>query len=198
MDDEVLSRIGRLNPVASCLDEALTELMHEQQSEATYDNHNSSQSQAESEASQEDKEKEVVVIDDEFRESILSKFGKATSHAFYDEERTTIKPPDDMHDPEPPAALLFGKIKYFNRFGGQWRIVVSDVEIRPRVDVDYSTLVKKRDLVSLGETSRRQMEKELKWKRRRINGDTGLLKMNDDGAVKIDGDLTILAFGDTV
>ena len=93
---------------------------------------------------------------------------------------------------------VIGKVKYYNRFGGQWRIVISDAEIRPRVNVDYSNLLKKRDRVSLQETSRRQMQKEVRWKRRRLNEDSDSFVMNDDGAIKIDGDLTILAFDDTV
>ena len=42
------------------------------------------------------------------------------------------------------------------------------------------------------------MQKEVRWKRRRLNEDSDSFVMNDDGAIKIDGDLTILAFDDTV
>jgi hypothetical protein len=201
VDDEVLTRIGKMNPIASCLNEALTELMKEQQADSEQNNQNQSQAQhddSESELNQEDGEKKII-INEEFRDSILNKFGQAMSHAFCSEEITTIKsPPDESNDSEPPAALLHGKVKYHNRFGGQWRIVISDAEIRPRVNVDYSNLLKKRDQVSLQETSRRQMQKEVRWKRRRLNEDSDSFVMNDDGAIKIDGDLTILAFDDTV
>jgi hypothetical protein len=206
VDDEVLTRIGKMNPIASCLNEALNELMKEQQSQADSEQHiqnQQSQAQAqhddsESELNQEDGENKIT-INEEFRDSILNKFGQAMSHAFCSEEITTIKPPpEESNDSEPPAALLHGKVKYYNRFGGQWRIVISDAEIRPRVNVDYSNLLKKRDRVSLQETSRRQMQKEVRWKRRRLNEDSDSFVMNDDGAIKIDGDLTILAFDDTV
>ena len=38
----------------------------------------------------------------------------------------------------PPAAILLGTMTYYNRIGGQWRIVVSDGEIRRRVNFDYT------------------------------------------------------------
>lgn len=212
VDDEVLTRIGKMNPIASCLDEALTELMKEQQQQAgDLEQNIQNQSQAaaaaaaqhdseSSELNQQDgEEKSKIIINEKFRDSILNKFGHAMSRAFCCEEMTTIKsPPDESNDSEPPAALLHGKVKYHNRFGGQWRIVISDAEIRPRVNVDYSNLLRKRDQVSLKETSRRQMRKEVRWKRRRLNEDSDSFVMNDDGAIKIDGDLTILAFDDTV
>lgn len=36
----------------------------------------------------------------------------------------------------PPAALLRGKVRHYNRVGGQWRILAKDVEIRPRVGLE--------------------------------------------------------------
>ena len=35
-----------------------------------------------------------------------------------------------------PAGLLRGNIKHYNRFGRQWRILVEDVQIRPRVRLE--------------------------------------------------------------
>jgi hypothetical protein len=39
-----------------------------------------------------------------------------------------------------PAAMLRGRINHYNRFGTKWRIVVDDVEIRPRRPVNAQQL----------------------------------------------------------
>jgi|Transcript_22339 hypothetical protein len=55
----------------------------------------------------------------------------------------------------PPKALLRGRVDHFNRVGGKWRIVATNVEIRQRVNLDTSTnkRTKKRDRSSLWDTS---------------------------------------------
>ena len=35
-----------------------------------------------------------------------------------------------------PAGLLQGTVEYYNKFGGQWRIVISNATIRPRVNLE--------------------------------------------------------------
>jgi hypothetical protein len=45
-----------------------------------------------------------------------------------------------------PAAMLRGRMDHYNRYGTKWRIVVDDVEIRPRRPIDAQQLRKmKRD-----------------------------------------------------
>ena len=38
----------------------------------------------------------------------------------------------------PPAAILEGTVQYYNRFHGQWRIVISNAILRPRVNFHVS------------------------------------------------------------
>ena len=192
---DVAARIGKLSPMAACLDEALSELMQEHiRSSSTReeeDNPDRSQAEKSTTSNQNDNSdagEDQVVIDEEFKNKIMNKFGQAMSNAF-------TMPSKPTTDPEPPAGILHGKIKYYNRYGGQWRIVVSDAEIRPRINIPYPQL-KKQEVISLKEFSRRHMEREIHYKRRRVERGEGLPSMERDGVVKIDGDLMILAYDD--
>ena len=175
-----------------------------------------------------------AIIDEQFKHKILNKFGAATSNAFSSEGIKTVndytahmyttyssarasKSKSKSEIVEPPAGILHGKVKYYNRFHGQWRILVSDAEIRPRVNIDFAKL-KKRDKVSLRTSSRLSLTKEIQMRRKRgrmnvnvnvssnagaeaeagadANSNSNLPTMNDDGCVKINGDLMILAYDD--
>jgi len=59
---------------------------------------------------------------------ILSAFGKSVA-TNWTSAQTTI-------DETPPDGLLRGKVHYYNHFGAKWRIVMNDVEIRPRTNFD--------------------------------------------------------------
>ena len=99
---------------------------------------------------------------------------------------------------EPPAALIKGRMKFYNRFGGQWRILVENAEIRPRIDVDYPSL-KRREIVSLTQRSRQHTEMELRNKRRRMPDgryENESPRLQDDGTIKLNEDLLILAYDD--
>lgn len=175
-----------------------------------------------------------TIIDEQFKHKILNKFGAATSNAFSSEGIKTVNDytahtytymntyssakasKSKSEIVEPPAGILHGKVKYYNRFHGQWRILVSDAEIRPRVNIDFAKL-KKRDKVSLRTSSRLSVTKEIQMRRKRgrtnvnvnvssnagaeaaeadANSNSNLPTMNDDGCVKINGDLMILAYDD--
>jgi hypothetical protein len=53
----------------------------------------------------------------------------------------------------PPKALMRGRVDHFNRVSGKWRIVATNVEIRPRVNLDTTHKKRKRDRSSLWDTS---------------------------------------------
>jgi len=177
------------------------------------------------------------IINETFKETILDKCGVFMSDAFRGEEdslvehnvRTQKQPQSSNkrtrgreggHEYEPPAGLLQGKLKYYNRFGSQWRIVITDAEIRPRVNINYPIL-KRTEPRSLVQESYEQVELELRRKRlRRIgcvdgNGNedgqgqdygsgNGSSSRKDekadslcqDGVIKINGDLLLLAYND--
>jgi hypothetical protein len=203
-------RIGKMSSMAKCLDEALTEII--QESEGTESSNtrtappqalgvevDTDQIQVEVPVhADEHEDGDEITIDEQFKNKIMDQFGTATSKAFCSEEtKTILSKPEEC---EPPAGILHGKVKYYNRFHGQWRILVSDAEIRPRVNLNYDKL-KKREVISLKTcSSRSYMEKETRQKRRRIDididADPDLPVMNQDGSVKIDGDLMILAYDD--
>ncbi len=215
-------RIGKLSSMAKCLDEAFSEIMDEgNPTNVDCDTDYGSvaalradrESLSDPDSSIPDGEGErslgAITIDEEFKNIVMNQFGPATSKAFVGERvkintaisQTTRRKGEDADDElEPPAALLHGKVKYYNRFHGQWRIVVSDAEIRPRINIDYDKL-KKKDMMSLKKSSQAFKKEEYRQrsKRRRtedVDGDTDLPKVDQDGCVKIDGDLVILAYDD--
>ena len=120
---------------------------------------------------------------------------------------------------EPPAALLHGTLRYYNKFNGQWRIVVSNPVLRPRVNIDYTkpkskSKGKKRNRkntnISLWEQSKKTFCELKNLKRARTGGeeedDDGESNSNsvineefplsEDGAITLNGDLVILAYDD--
>mmetsp|Transcript_6377 Transcript_6377/g.12025 ORF Transcript_6377/g.12025 Transcript_6377/m.12025 type:complete len:222 (+) Transcript_6377:161-826(+) len=197
-DANVITRIGRLNPVAHCLDQVLEEWMQEQ-------------SYVDTDETRVTPRGGVVVaenikITQQFRNDAVDKFTNATFDAFChsddnvysDQKRGQVGShsggESTVRQDEPPAALLHGKVKYYNRFGGQWRIVVSDAEIRSRVNVDYSRL-KKSDNRSLKEMHCIQMAKDSALTRPDVSMNHQP-EIDSDGVFKIDGDLVILACDD--
>jgi hypothetical protein len=202
-DVEVMKRIGRLSPMAKCLDQVLEELSQEQNESL---DHQSMISEKDDTMVR----SENIQLTQQFRDDVLDKFGTATFEAFYKRKNdkfitsdghdtnTTLTGPPNRHrnksQDEPPAALLHGKLKYYNRFGGQWRIVVSDAEIRSRVNVDYQSL-KKNENRSLKEMHDIQMAKQSRFSNQYVTSDP-LELLDQDGVLKINGDLVILACDD--
>ncbi len=135
------------------------------------------------------------IINETFKETILDKCGAFMSDAFRGEEEDSLVEHNTHQDTqrqpqlsnqherirgrererEPPAGLLQGKLKYYNRFGSQWRIVITDAEIRPRVNINYPIL-KRTEPRSLVQESYERVELELRRKRLRRIG-----RVNDNG-----------------
>eukprot|EP00978_Attheya_sp_CCMP212_P041698 scaffold242451_cov42-Attheya_sp.AAC.1 len=83
----------------------------------------------------------------------------------------------------PPKALLRGRVDHFNRVGGKWRIVATNVEIRPRVNLNTTTTnkrTKKRDRSSLWDTS----------------GNAIMEYPSENNSIQLKGTVQILAYDD--
>jgi hypothetical protein len=200
-DASVINRIEKLSPAAKCLDQALEELIKEQ------DHSTNVQWTADDDTQQYDRPGEVTReeniqrdfrINHKFRDEIVESFGTATLDAFHQTIHHDHSSRSDTT--EPPAALLHGKLKCYNRYGGQWRIIVSDAELRSRVNIDYRHL-KKSENMSLKEMHRTHIEKDndksLDFIAAGSNkSGTVSLQLVHDGVFKIDGDLVILACDD--
>jgi hypothetical protein len=203
-DTNVITRIGRLSPAAKCLDQVLEELMQEQSYSLIDCGRRDSEDDTEGITARGIAGEENIQISQQFRNDVVDQFGLATFDAFYQNDKKNKYPSQNDLDQvinnreafqdEPPAALLHGKVKYYNRFGGQWRIVVSDAEIRSRVNVDYKRL-KKSENCSLKEMHRIQVANESDLASRDAMNHPQL-ELDNDKVFKIDGDLIILACDD--
>eukprot|EP00562_Extubocellulus_spinifer_P034680 CAMPEP_0178694624 /NCGR_PEP_ID=MMETSP0699-20121125/8357_1 /TAXON_ID=265572 /ORGANISM="Extubocellulus spinifer, Strain CCMP396" /LENGTH=285 /DNA_ID=CAMNT_0020340139 /DNA_START=12 /DNA_END=869 /DNA_ORIENTATION=- len=106
-----------------------------------------------------------------------------------------------------PAALLRGKVRHYNRIGGQWRILAKDVEIRPRVNLEgkegqvRKRAWKKADRKSLWDRSLeedgRQGDATAAAAATAEDSDLGGLDVDVEGSsIKFKGDVLILAYND--
>lgn len=110
------------------------------------------------------------IIDEEFRINLLEKYGHSVANAFWDDDSVTESKKTQIYTSATlsttkatggcvskvpqryaPSAMLRGNLKYYNRIGGQWRIVASNGVLYPRVNL--CSLRKKRNLRSLWDHS---------------------------------------------
>ena len=89
-------------------------------------------------------------VDDKIKEHLLQSFGDAVAKTdWYGQnnvqEGKSPSTNNKFHPiPNAPPGLLRGKVKHYNRFGRQWRILAEDVEIRPRVRLEKDGRVRRR------------------------------------------------------
>lgn len=197
VDKKLASSIYKLHSVTKCLEESLDEIIYEQNN---LPDGESSISESE------------VILTDAFRNQLLSKYGEAIIDAYdnqHDKNQLFQSTPTGATErteseiPQPPAAILTGKIQHYNRYEGNWRIVISDAEIRPRVNIPYCTDKSESGKRSLVQNSSMEMEKIIKRAKKLgqkeiYEGNNIIPTLNDDGSWKIDGDVVILAYDDDV
>lgn len=148
---EVIGRIASIGPLAKCLQSAITELEEEDEG-----NH----------------ESDGKDFDAPMKEILLKRFRESVAERQWDETGSTGS--SNIDDNAPPAGLLSGKLQYYNRVAGQWRIVLSDAELRPRIRCDDTDRVKSR--ISLWDYSAQNS-----------SGNDGTVKLNN---------IVILAYDD--
>lgn len=243
----IISQISKLSTLSTTLDEALTDLIQESKSskgegidlrsKCSKGNDVSDASSISSEeqsctklnTSNDDdgceNPSKKIVMDDTFKNYILQKLHEAHADITWQNQQTlqlpTVSNQKENHNKnqtkEPPAALLHGKLKYYNRVNGQWRIVVSNAVLRPRVNIDYRKKNRKRNRTSLWDQSKEQsmdiytsLDGQSKRMRNSNDDDNIILNgndidklqmdfpINDDGGINLDGDLVILAYDDVI
>ena len=133
-DPELVQKIALLSPIGQCLQESLQDMIQE------------SLVRELQEADQHD-EKAAPSIDSDIADRILDSFGKAVSDTDWHREFKGIAP---------PAALLRGRIDYYNRVEGRWEIMVDNAELRPRALLDPNRKKRTRERPSLWDVSLRQ------------------------------------------
>lgn len=115
-------------------------------------------------------------MDSKMSKSIMKSFDDAVGEYPWHNKSRYIK--SGKNNSLPPAGLMRGKIRNYNRFGGQWRIVVSNAEIRPRVNLSaeqHSKVNKKK--LSLWERSEERAES---CETIHLGGDVQILAYDDD------------------
>ncbi len=147
-----------------------------------------------------------IVMDDTFKNYILQKLHEAHADITWQNQQLPTESKKENHSKNqtneeapspPPAALLRGKLKYYNRVNGQWRIVVSNAVLRPRVNIDYRKKNRKRNRTSLWDQSKEHSIDVYKS----IDGQSKRMRnSNDDNNndINLDGDLVILAYDDII
>lgn len=178
VNEKILSKVGKLNPLARSLDDAFDEIIQEEKDRKDASNGTNDFFDG-------------LQIDNEYKAVILDKFGKCVSDAFDPIEEEGDEKTKKSEDTEAPPALLSGEIKYFNRLGNQWRIQVKNVKIQPRINVDTTNKRK----VSLWDYSSEETERINKklGNRKEPNNNSREIMNN---VIKIDGELTILGYDD--
>ena len=83
-----------------------------------------------------------IEFDADMTSRIMQAFGEAVVDTNWDAKKYDGKP-------KAPAALLRGRLQHYNRVGQNWRIVVEDATLTPRIPLDPNR--RRRDRTSLWE-----------------------------------------------
>jgi hypothetical protein len=107
----------------------------------------------------------LIRVDQRMVTSILQVFGKSVAHS--QQERYSQQQQQQQQrqgtttataSVEPPAALLKGRLKHYNRRNTKWRIVLRDVDFQQRRPLDKNR--RKRERPSLWQVGREQQQQE--------------------------------------
>jgi hypothetical protein len=203
VDQTLAGAIYKLDSVTKCLEESLNEFTEEQHSNDDNDDSNS-----------------TIKIHKNFQNKLLNKYGESMVQAYHyterggngehrllDETRRKNKKNDkltvaDQNETEAPAALLTGTLKHYNRYEGNWRIVISDASIRPRINIPYTDTTdveaRKRTLYDHSAIETERQLKRAKSNEQQTTNHQLLPSVNEDGSIKLNGDIVILAYDDYV
>ncbi len=163
----------------------------------------------------------TIQIDEKFKNRVMETLGDTEASIIWRKEESLLmkKNEDDgannnqnddgerrgeeLKIPEPPSALLEANLKYYNRLNGQWRIVATDAVLRPRANIDYSRKNKKRYYrTSLGDQSKATCsEHHIPKRSNRKGGKRSIddeFRQDEDGGIRLEGDIVILAYDDIV
>lgn len=122
-----------------------------------------------------------VSVDDKMKEHLVQSFGDAVAKTdWYGqnnvEEGKSPSITNKSHAaPNAPPGLLRGKVKHYNRFGRQWRILAEDVEIRPRVRLEKDGRVRRRG-------HQKRSERQSLWERSLEHDEEQIQAVGDDEA----------------
>ena len=127
-------------------------------------------------------------VDDKMKEHLLQSFGEAVAKTNWYGQDNVEKGKSSSNTtkfhpaPNAPPGLLRGKVKHYNRFGRQWRILAEDVEIRPRVRLEKDGRVRRRG-------HQKRSERQSLWERSLEHEEEQIqAAANDDTAGKAAGD----------
>eukprot|EP00559_Dactyliosolen_fragilissimus_P001005 CAMPEP_0184857694 /NCGR_PEP_ID=MMETSP0580-20130426/2846_1 /TAXON_ID=1118495 /ORGANISM="Dactyliosolen fragilissimus" /LENGTH=203 /DNA_ID=CAMNT_0027353435 /DNA_START=118 /DNA_END=726 /DNA_ORIENTATION=- len=184
---DLVGKISKIGPIYKCLEEALEDI--------TSDKFEISGSKIQGINTSLRRKK--IKLDESFKAKILQSYTDAVTSTRWDKD--TNEPPHDRSSTNlegknitstaksigekslPPAALIRGRLEHFNRIGGQWRIVVSDAEIRPRVSTERK---KKRGVSKLSLWDASEEYLKMERKKRVILGEEK--DSSSDWAMKLD------------
>lgn len=135
-DPALVQKIAMMGPIGQSLHESLQDMIQQSLLRELQEPNNSDDGQ---------EENAVDNVDNDFADAVLASFGTAVSDTNWHVEPSA-----------PPAALLKGRLEYYNRFDGNWDIMVTETELRPRVLLDPNRKKRPRERPSLWEVSLRE------------------------------------------
>jgi hypothetical protein len=135
-DPAIVQKIAMLGPIGQSLHESLQDMIQESLVRELQELNNCDDGQEENATDN---------VDHILADAVLASFGTAVSDTNWHSEPSA-----------PPAALLKGRLEYYNRFDGNWDIMVTEAELRPRVMLDPNRKKRPRERPSLWEVSLRE------------------------------------------
>lgn len=193
-DPAISSKIAAIGPIGKCLEEALNELLSEQ-------DHDDSVHDEDGDSSSHKSNK----LDESLAKTIIKSYADAVATTSYDHRtkntgyHCTKNQSSDAKHTTAPAALLKGEIEYYNRIGGQWRIIVKNAVLMPRrVKVDFGKNGRRRVMLDFDQDIDTETAGDEDAEMACAVGESGSKKrkMDDPDIHRFDGSVEILAYND--
>lgn len=142
-----LASLVQSGPIGQCLQEALNDLVSESFVEEMEQEVGDSTGQTPS-----------TIFDKSMADCVMNSFGRAVADSEWNDA---------------PAALLRGRVDYYNKMNDKWRIVVQDAQLRPRLP--------------LSKKNATRLQKKTLW----------VTSISQQGTTMLNGPLQILAYNDS-
>jgi hypothetical protein len=208
-NSSIASKIAILGPIGKCLEAALEELCEQDRQGAT-----ELCDGADGESADETVEKRTqvkVAMDETMSKSICESYAQSVANTTHDSRtKNSESIPTKTacaHPSAPtnstctaPAALLKGEIVHYNRIGGQWRIIVKNATLMPRlVKVDVGATSRKRVMLDWNDNDVSVAANDCDEENRIDKSDDGGKKRkacDDSDVYHFEGPIQLLAYND--
>ena len=128
-DTNEIASIARQGILGQCLQEALNDIVAEDEAIEKEKSASKSDDENDEECSDNAAPKESsLCLKKHMADNVMQEFGRAVARTKWNSTKNPQK--------EPPAALGRGRLDHYNRFHGKWRIIVRDAHFKRRGTLD--------------------------------------------------------------